>query len=604
MHPETGERLPSERDQAERPGVPRPSQRDARARLQRSGLLKTRRRCRHLVAPDLGAVVQSALSKLFARHTEALFNFVAFRRDMERLAAERAAFFGTQTDHALIETIFGRMSAAPATHDPDREARYGAGFNLAIIEASRNTIIMRAMFDMLQQGISYHREIMCRQLTTRAMLLAQHGAIRDPILARDRRASCAGTAALEGQPRAVHSGNMSRPVAFILITVVLDAMGIGLIVPVMPELIQQVQGIGISDAAVWGGILSAIFAVMQFLFSPTLGNLSDRFGRRPVLLVSTAAMAFDYILMAVAGSIWLLLIGRVIGGITAATSSTAGAFMADISTPAQKAQNFGLIGAGFGVGFVFGPVIGGLLGEFGPRAPFYAAAGLAAANFVFGYFVLPETVTPQNRRPFRWRRANPLGGLKHIGSLPGLTPLLAVYFFYQIANMVYPAIWAYYTQAAFGWGPGMIGVSLAVYGIGAAFTQAVLIRFVIARLGEVKTVYFGLVLNSVILAMIAFVTSGWLLLALTPVASFGMVVGPALQSVMSQRAGNDQQGELQGVMASINAIGMIVTPIVMTQVFAMFTGADAWAGDARRALSAGDSPDAGQLHSLSVESSS
>ncbi|GFE63045.1 TCR/Tet family MFS transporter [Litoreibacter roseus] len=364
------------------------------------------------------------------------------------------------------------------------------------------------------------------------------------------------------------------PVTFILITVMIDAMGIGLILPVMPELIMDVRETSISDAAVWGGILSATFAVMQFLFSPTLGNLSDRLGRRPVLLTSTAVMAFDYILMALAGTIWLLLVGRIIRGITAATQSTASAFMADISPREKKAQNFGLISAGFGVGFVLGPIIGGLLAELGPRAPFYAAAILAGANFIFGYFVLPETVTPDKRRPFRWSRANPAGGLKHIGALPGLSLLLAVYFFYQISNMVYPAIWAYHTQAAFDWGPRMIGASLALYGVSMAVTQGYLIRIVIRFLGEVRTVYWGLLYNVLTLTLFGFATQGWMLLVLTPLAAFGAVVAPALQGVMSGRAADDQQGELQGVLASINAIGMIATPLIMTRVFSTFTSED------------------------------
>jgi DHA1 family tetracycline resistance protein-like MFS transporter len=365
------------------------------------------------------------------------------------------------------------------------------------------------------------------------------------------------------------------PITFILITVVIDAMGIGLILPVMPDLIRDVGHTDISGAAIWGGILSAIFASMQFLFSPTLGSLSDRFGRRPVLLTSTLVMAFDYVLMAVAGTIWLLLIGRIIGGITAATQSTASAFMADISPREKKAQNFGLIGAAFGVGFVLGPVIGGLLAELGPRAPFWAAAVLAGANFVFGYFVLPETLKPQNRRRFEWRRANPIGGLHAITALPGLGALLVVYFFYQISNMVYPAVWAYYTAASFGWSPGVIGASLAIYGISIAFTQAVMIRWVISRLGEVKTVYWGLVYNACMLLAMGFISNGWLLLVLTPLAAFGGVVAPAIQGVMSGRAADNQQGELQGVMSSINALGMIFAPLIFTRVFAFFTASDA-----------------------------
>ncbi|MEM9434722.1 MAG: TCR/Tet family MFS transporter [Pseudomonadota bacterium] len=363
----------------------------------------------------------------------------------------------------------------------------------------------------------------------------------------------------------------NRAVTFILITIILDAIGIGLILPVMPELIMQVRGADISQAALWGGILSATFAVMQFLFSPALGNLSDRFGRRPVLLISTFVMAVDYLVMALAGSIWLLLVGRIVGGITGATQATASAFMADISPREKKAQNFGLIGAGFGIGFVLGPVIGGLLGELGPRAPFYAAAAVALLNFIFGYFVLPETVSEANRRPFRWTRANPLGGIKHIGALPGLSALMCVYFFYQVANMVYPAIWAYFTQARFDWSSGMIGVSLAVYGISVAITQAVFIRWVIKTLGEPRTVFWGLLYNALMLSILAFVSNGWVLLALTPFSALGAVVAPALQAIMSGAASDDQQGELQGVMSSINSVGMIAAPIVFTWIFAVYT---------------------------------
>jgi DHA1 family tetracycline resistance protein-like MFS transporter len=238
--------------------------------------------------------------------------------------------------------------------------------------------------------------------------------------------------------------NKRLAVTFILISVMLDSMGIGLILPVMPDLIQEVEGQGIGEAAVWGGILATIFAAMQFIFGPTVGNLSDRYGRRPVLIISLVIMAFDYVLMALAHTIWLLIIGRIIGGITAATQSTSAAYMADISKPEEKAANFGLIGAAFGVGFVIGPMFGGLLAEYGTRAPFWAAAFLAAANAVFGYYVLPETVTDRIRRPFEWRRANPLGAFKNIGQLPGLKKLMLITFVYTIAFFVYPGVWAYF----------------------------------------------------------------------------------------------------------------------------------------------------------------
>lgn len=361
------------------------------------------------------------------------------------------------------------------------------------------------------------------------------------------------------------------PVVFILISVVLDSMGIGLIMPVMPNLIQDIEGSGLANAAVWGGILATIFAVMQFLFGPTIGSLSDRYGRRPVLLISLAVMAFDYVLMAVAHTMTLLIIGRIIGGITAATQSTAAAYMADISKPEEKAANFGLIGAAFGVGFVLGPLLGGVLAEFGTRAPFYAAAALAAANLAFGYYVLPETVTDRIRRPFAWKRANPLGAFKHISALPGLTRLMVLLFIYAIAFFVYPGVWAYFGAERFGWGPGMIGLSLGIFGIGIAIVQGLLMRPILSRIGERRAVVLGLSIDVAAFVALGFVTNGWIALALTPLTALGSIAGPALQGIMSRAADDNQQGELQGVVASINAVATIMAPLVMTQTFWYFT---------------------------------
>ncbi len=367
---------------------------------------------------------------------------------------------------------------------------------------------------------------------------------------------------------------MRLPVLFILITVMLDAMGIGLIMPVMPELILEVKGGSLATAALWGGVLSTVFAVMQFLFSPLLGNLSDRFGRRPVLLISLAVMAVDYLVMALAGSIWLLLFGRIIGGITAATHATASAFMADISKPGEKAVNFGLIGAGFGVGFVLGPLVGGMLGELGTRAPFYAAAALAALNTVFGYFVLHETVTDRIRRPFSWHRANPLGAFRSVGRLPGIGRLLWVYFIYSVAFHVYPSIWSFFTQERFGWSPQTIGLSLALFGVMMAVVQGGLIRLVLRWLGEWRTVVYGHVFDIFAFGLIAVVTSSTLALILTPIAALGAVITPALQGIMSQAVPDDAQGELQGVLTSVSALSMIISPLLMTSVFATFTHRD------------------------------
>ncbi|MCL4111660.1 UNVERIFIED_CONTAM: hypothetical protein GTU68_023616 [Idotea baltica] len=348
-------------------------------------------------------------------------------------------------------------------------------------------------------------------------------------------------------------------------------MGIGLILPVMPDLIQEVKGGTLGDAAIWGGILATSFAVMQFLFGPAVGSISDRYGRRPVLLISLAILAIDYVVMAFTGSIWVLLIARIVAGIAAATQSTASAFIADISPPEKKAQNFGLIGAAFGIGFVLGPVIGGLLADFGSRAPFWAAAGLATANLIFGYFVLPETVTDRIRRPFVLRRANPLGSFLHMGKLPGIKHLLALVLIYEFAFIVYPAVWAYFTKERFGWDPWMVGFSLGAFGVGMAIVQGVLIRFIIPRLGERGTIIYGIGFNFCAFVVLATVTNGTIALLFTPITALGAVVTPALTGLLSKKVPDDAQGELQGVIASTKSIALITAPLVMTQIFWLFT---------------------------------
>lgn len=358
---------------------------------------------------------------------------------------------------------------------------------------------------------------------------------------------------------------------FVLMTVTLDAIGIGLIFPVMPDLIRQVTGEDLSHAAIWGGVLATSFAVMQFLFGPIIGSLSDRYGRRPVLLLSLLVMGLDYLVMAVAPTIWLLLIARVVAGITAATFSTATAFIADITPPDQRAAKFGLIGAGFGIGFVLGPLIGGLLASYDVRAPFYAAAVLAFANLAFGWFVLPETVTDATRRPFSLRRANPLGALLSVSRLPGVRLTLACFLILGIAMNVYPAIWAYYGQARFGWDTSMVGISLAIYGISFAVGQAVLVGPLIRRFGEHRAAHYGMWVDVVTLAALGVITSGPLAMGLTPITALGGVVTPALQSIASRAAPENAQGELQGVMASLNAIAMITSPLIMTATFSAFT---------------------------------
>ncbi len=366
---------------------------------------------------------------------------------------------------------------------------------------------------------------------------------------------------------------MRLPLAFVLLTTMIDSMGIGLVLPVMPALLREVSDIQLADAAVLGGILVTAFAVMQFLFGPIVGALSDRYGRRPILLISLVILAADYLVMAVAHAFWLLLVGRIVGGIMAATQPTAYAFMADISKPGEKAARFGMIGAAFGIGFVLGPLLGGLLAEFGTRAPFFAAAALAFANAVFGYFVMPET--NKAPRPITRDRLNPLGAFRHVVGNPTLRPLVILFFIYQVAFFVYPSVWAYFGEARFGWGPGMIGVSLASFGVAMAVVQGGLIRVVLRRLGDSGTVIYGLIFNFFAFLALGLVTSGTVALILTPLTALGAVVTPAVQGIMSRKTADDAQGELQGVLASTGALATIISPLIMTRVFATFAADDA-----------------------------
>ncbi len=363
--------------------------------------------------------------------------------------------------------------------------------------------------------------------------------------------------------------------SFILMTVTLDAIGIGLIFPVMPDLMMEVTHSGVGQAALWGGVITAAFAVMQFLFGPIVGNLSDRLGRRPILLVSLTVMGADYVIMALTGSVWMLLIARAIAGIAAATHSTANAFIADISAPDERAKRFGLMGAGFGIGFIVGPILGGLVGTIDPRAPFWVAAGLAALNFAFGYFVLPESLAPENRRPFSLARANPLSSFAAIRRLPGLRMLLIVTFIYALTFNVWPSVWSYFGKEAYGWDAQWIGISLASFGICMALVQGLLVGPAIKRLGEKRTVLAGFGVETVTYGFLAFNTSGFLALVTTPFSAMGGITGPALSALSSRATPQNQQGELQGILTSINALAMILAPLVMTWVFGAFSAPDA-----------------------------
>ncbi|WP_408607895.1 MFS transporter [Acidimangrovimonas sediminis] len=357
---------------------------------------------------------------------------------------------------------------------------------------------------------------------------------------------------------------------FVVLTVLLDSVGIGLIFPVLPDLIEEVTGGDLSHAALWGGVLTAAFALMQFTFGPTVGNLSDRYGRRPVMLVALVVMTADYLVMALAGSIWLLIAARVVAGLSAATHTTAAAYMADISTPERRGRNFGLIGAALGMGFILGPALGGLLAQFGTRAPFLGAAALAALNLGFGALVLPETL--RRPRAFDWRRANPLGAFLGASRLPGLGRVLTVFLLAQVANFAYPAVWAYWGAARFGWDTTMIGLSLAFYGGGFMAVQALCVGPAIRHFGEGRTATLGLVCDVISALFFGIVSNGAAALAFVIVSSLGGIATPALQAIGARLAPEDAQGELQGLMSSLTAVAMIVSPITATTVFYAFTG--------------------------------
>ncbi len=363
--------------------------------------------------------------------------------------------------------------------------------------------------------------------------------------------------------------------AFVLMTVLLDTVGLGIIIPVTPELIMELTGEGLSRAAIFGGWLAFAYAMMQFVCAPILGNLSDRFGRRPVLLYSVASLGIDYLVMAMAPTIVWLFIGRALAGIAGASFTTAYAYIADISPPEKRAQNFGLIGAAFGAGFILGPAIGGLLGGYGPRTPFFVAAGLSLANFVYGFFVLPETLADDKRRDFDWRRANPVGSLLHIRRHPAVLGMLAALFLWQVAHQVMPSIWTYYTMLKFGWSEVMVGVSLASFGTLMVLGQSTLPRVIVPRLGEHPTASLGLIVGGAGFVGYAFATHGWMMIALQFTWLLGALVMPSTQALMSQRVPPDAQGELQGAAASLFSVAAIIGPPLMTQLFRRFTAADA-----------------------------
>ena len=364
-------------------------------------------------------------------------------------------------------------------------------------------------------------------------------------------------------------------VAFVAITVLIDIIGFGLILPVMPTLLMELTGEGVSRAAIYGGWLTFVYAVMQFLFAPILGNLSDRFGRRPVLLIAIAALGVDYLILGFAPNLGWLFLGRAIAGMAGASFTPAYAYVADITPPERRAQNFGLVSGAFGVGFIVGPALGGLLGGLGPRAPFFAAALLSLANFAYGYFVLAESLPLERRRPFAWRRANPLGTLLQMREQPVVLGLLGALFLWMVGHQVMPATWTFYTKFRFGWSEATIGLSLALAGLVMATSQVTLLRVLVPRLGERRAALIGISIAGLGYLGYATATASWMMFAWLATWFFGAIVMPSTNALMSHRIAADAQGELQGAVASLYSLSSIVGPPLMTQLFGHFSAPDA-----------------------------
>jgi DHA1 family tetracycline resistance protein-like MFS transporter len=362
---------------------------------------------------------------------------------------------------------------------------------------------------------------------------------------------------------------------FVVVTVLLDIVGFGLIIPVLPRLLVELTGDTVSQAAIDGGWLAFVYAAMQFVCAPILGNLSDRYGRRPVLLFAVGALGVDYVVMGLAPTLAWLFLGRAISGMAGASFTPAYAFVADITPPEKRAQNFGLISAAFGVGFILGPALGGFLGTFGTRTPFFAAGCLSLLNLVYGTLVLPESLPLEARRAFDWRRANPLGTLLQMRKHPVVLGLLGALFLWMVAHQVMPSTWTFYTKFRFGWSEMMIGASLAAAGVVMAVSQATLMRVLVPRLGERRTALAGIAVASVGYFGYGMATASWMMFAWLVTWLLGALVMPSTNALMSHRVEKSAQGELQGAVASLFSLSSIVGPPLMTQLFGRFSAPDA-----------------------------
>jgi len=367
----------------------------------------------------------------------------------------------------------------------------------------------------------------------------------------------------------------NRAVRFVMLTLLVDAIGFGIVMPVLPGIVMKLGHVGLAEATRIGGWLGVIYASVQFLTGPLIGSLGDRFGRRPVILGCLAGFSIDYALMGFAPSLGWLFLGRALAGLFGASYGPAGAAMADLSTPEDRARHFGMIGAAFGIGFVVGPAIGGLLGEIGPRAPFQAAAALSLLNFLFGLIVFPETHKIENRRRFEWKRANPLGALIALRRHKGVIPVAFASFWWALAHMIYPSTWAYFAIAAFSWTPGLIGASLTLVGLLMALSQMFLVGRVVKRFGERHAAEIGIGFAMSAFILYSVLRNGWLVFPILALTAMQSLVMPSLSGMMSRRVPPDAQGELQGFTGSINALASILAPALYNPALAWFTGAGA-----------------------------
>jgi DHA1 family tetracycline resistance protein-like MFS transporter len=364
-------------------------------------------------------------------------------------------------------------------------------------------------------------------------------------------------------------------VGFIFITLLIDTMGWGLIIPVLPNLIAELKNISISEASAYGSFLLSTYAVTQFLCAPIIGNLSDRYGRRPVILSSLLGFGFDYIILALAPTFGWLFLGRVVAGITGASFTTASAYIADVSTPQTRAKNFGMIGAAFGLGFVIGPALGGLLAGWGIRAPFYAAAGLCLLNALYGYFVLPESLSEEHRREFDLKKANPFGSLQFLRKTPAISGLAICFFLIYLAAQSVQGNWSFFTIYRFHWTPGLVGISLAVVGVLVGAVQVGLTRVLNPKIGDEKSIYLGLILYTIGLVLFSVASSTWMMFLFLIPYCMGGVAGPALQSTLAGHVAPNQQGALQGALTSLMSLTTVIGPLIMNNLFTFFTSSKA-----------------------------